>query len=83
MSKILLALVTLVIVAFGAIYLQNSRVPELGAVHGQFAELGSRPNAVSTQAVDADKRVDMLPMKSSLAATRAAIHAAVASYGGA
>ncbi|NNC55193.1 MAG: DUF1499 domain-containing protein, partial [Pseudomonadales bacterium] len=57
MSKVLISILTLVAVAFAVIYWQNSRVPELGVVHGKLADLGSRPNAVSTQALEESKRV--------------------------
>lgn len=83
MKKILLTLALLVAAAFGVIYWQNAQVPDLGVVDGKLQPTGSRPNSVSTQTDDSSKRVQALPMKATLEATRSAIHAAIKTYGGA
>lgn len=83
MAKIFLAILTLIAVAFSAIYLQNSRAPELGVVSGKLMELGSRPNSVASQTTDEQKRVPPLAMKESADATHKAIKAAITQYGGA
>ncbi len=79
---IVLVLVTLVAVAFGYIYWQNSQVPELGVRDGQLTPLSGNPNGVSTQAVDTSKSVAPWPFKADQPATMDAIKAAVAAHGG-
>lgn len=85
--KILL-IVVLVVLALLAlniltIVIQNSRAPELGHDNGKLKPLSKKPNAVSTQAEDEERRVRPWPFKSDLASTRAAIVEAVKAYGGA
>lgn len=83
MRAALLIVVVLVIAAFAIIYWQNSRAPELGHDDGRLKPLGSRPNAVSTQAREVSKRVEPWPFKDSRETTMAAIMRAVETYGGA
>lgn len=79
---IVLVLVTLVAVAFGYIYWQNSQVPELGVRDGQLAPLSGNPNGVSTQTDDTSKAVAPWPFKTDQSATMDAIKATVAAHGG-
>lgn len=82
--KLLLIAIILLILAFLArVYWQNAQVPDLGHSNGQLAPLGSKPNSVSTQTDQADKRVAPWPFKSDRETTLQAILAAVESYGGA
>lgn len=83
MKIILLIVLVLVVLAFGLIYLQNSRAPELGHDKGQLKPLGPKPNSVSTQTEVAAKKVEPWPFKSSREATMEAILQAVNEYGGA
>lgn len=80
---IVLVLITLVAIAFGFIYWQNSQVPALGHSNGQLAPLSGNPNGVSTRTDNADTLVDPWPFKADQATTMEAIKAAVAAYGGA
>ncbi|CAA0081030.1 Uncharacterised protein [Zhongshania aliphaticivorans] len=61
--------------------IQNSQVPELGVKDGKLTEISSKPNNVSTQTDDPDKKVATLPFKSSKKSTMTALKQAVASYG--
>ncbi|MBT8139191.1 MAG: DUF1499 domain-containing protein [Gammaproteobacteria bacterium] len=83
MKKFLLALPLVLAAAFAFIYWQNSQAPALGVVDGKLKPTGDKPNDVSSQSTDEDKRVDPLPMKNSLEDTRAAIFAAIENYAGA
>ncbi|GGC97562.1 DUF1499 domain-containing protein [Halopseudomonas salina] len=80
---IALVLITLVAVAFGYIYWQNSQVPTLGHNSGQLTPLSGNPNGVSTQTDDGEKAVDPWPFKADRAATMQAIKDALAAHGGA
>ncbi len=80
---IALVLVTLIAIAFGFIYWQNSQVPELGHQGGQLTPLSDNPNGVSTQTDNAGKAVAPWPFKSDRAASMQAIKNAVAAHGGA
>lgn len=77
--------VVLVLIALNIllIIVQNNKVPALGHDNGQLQPLGKKPNAVSTQADDEQRRVQPWPFKSDAAATRTAILEAVQGYGGA
>ena len=59
--------------SLGFIYYQISQVPTLGVSDGKLKPLGSFPNSVSTQASQDSKRVEPLPMKSTVEDTMAAI----------
>lgn len=77
------SLTALLVGAFGLIYAQNSKVPELGVDNGRFKPLSNRPNGVSTQAKDPSKQVEPWPMKTTREETLQAIVSAVNSFGGA
>ena len=83
MLIVFLIFAALVIAGFSAIYIQNSRVPDLGVTNGQFMPLKPTPNNVSTQTDVAEKKVAPWPFKGTEQATMAAIKQAVESYGGA
>jgi len=83
MSTILIILVVFIAANFGRIYYQNTQVPELGVVSGQFKPVSQKPNNVSTQAKDPVKQVDTLAGKDTPEATMAALKKTVQQYGGA
>ena len=74
-----LALVGLLAVC--TIYYQNSQEPELGVFEGRLKPLGHKPNDVSTQTSDPSKKVETLPFKESLEATKEALIRAVQAEG--
>lgn len=82
-------LITLTIIAvLVALFLlrvtfEKRKVPTLGINNGQLAKLSSKPNCVSSQTDQADKRVPTLPFKETPEKTLEAIKQAVAAYGGA
>ncbi|SDU10413.1 DUF1499 domain-containing protein [Halopseudomonas salegens] len=79
---IILALLALLIVAFFVrIYWQNAQVPALGHTQGQLTPLSSKPNGVSSQTSDADKKVEPWPFIDDQSSSMQAIMAAVQSYG--
>ncbi|MDB2448712.1 DUF1499 domain-containing protein [bacterium] len=82
---LIVVMVVLVLLALNALLIavQNNKAPALGHNKGELKPLSNKPNAVSTQAVDEERRVRPWPFKSDLATTRAAILEAVNSYGGA
>lgn len=80
---VLLVLLALVVLNVLSIIVQNNRAPELGHDNGKLKPLSKKPNAVSTQADDEERRVRPWPFKADAAATRTAILEAVKSYGGA
>ena len=83
MKIVLIILALLIVVNIVRIVVQNTRVPELGHENGILKPLSKKPNAVSTQAEDVDKRVAPWPFKDNLEATVSAIESAVSQYGGA
>ncbi|WP_232819279.1 DUF1499 domain-containing protein [Saccharospirillum mangrovi] len=80
---VLLVVVALLVLNIVRIVMQNTTVPTLGHDNGQLKPLSKKPNAVSTQAADEERRVRTWPFKADLASTRAAILEAVKAYGGA
>lgn len=83
MTTALIIFVVFIAANFGRIYYQNVQVPELGVESGQLKPVSKKPNNVSTQATDEEKRVAPLPIKSTTAETMSAIKKAVNQYGGA
>ncbi|AEV35097.1 protein containing DUF1499 [Pseudovibrio sp. FO-BEG1] len=74
MAVIAILLVALVVGVTVKLIWQNSKVPEYVGVHdGQFAPLPNSPNAVSSQAQDASRHVEPLPMLATFGATQAAL----------
>lgn len=71
-----------VLMAASRIMLQNSK-PQvaLGIDKGRFHELSSKPNCVSTQTSQEEKRIDPMPFKSSLEASKEAVKKALDAYG--
>ena len=63
------------------LYYQNSQIPPLGVENGQFQPLSSKPNCISTQAADLNKRVDPLPFGDSTELTMKALKEAVKTQG--
>lgn len=78
-----------ILIALPALYLlrlvvQNNRLPRrLGHADGRLAPLTGRPNAVSSQTDIDQLRVDPLPFRGDLDATRAALCRAIEAFGGA
>lgn len=62
MFKILLLILIVLLVLSGCVVRKNMTLPaNLGVADGKLAALPDSPNGVSSQAADADKRVDPLP----------------------
>lgn len=74
-------LALLIIINFGRIYYQNAQVPRLGVSNGQLQPVSNKPNNVSTQSDDPEKKVATLPAKATLADTMQALVNTVTSYG--
>ncbi|WP_320827600.1 DUF1499 domain-containing protein [Reinekea sp.] len=83
MTTALLILALFIAGNFGRIYYQNAQAPSLGVEQGQFQPISKKPNNVSTQTDDADKKVEPLTAKETPAATLTAIKQAINLYGGA
>lgn len=83
MKIVLIVLAALIVLNVVRLVVQNTRAPVLGHDNGILKPLSKKPNAVSTQAEDIDKRVAPWPFKDSLEETVKAIESAVAEYGGA
>lgn len=66
-----------------ALFYQNNKVPELGVVGGKFKPLKSSPNGVSSQANDATKMVETLPLSENQQETIQNLLNAIQQYGGA
>ena len=82
--KIVFAVIGVLAVLFLArVIIQGNQVPELGVTDGKLAAISSKPNNVSSQTDDPEKRVATLVFKDSQANTLMALKAAVAEYGGA
>jgi uncharacterized protein (DUF1499 family) len=81
--KIVLSVIGVLVVLFLVrVFIEGNRVPELGVKDGKLAEISSKPNNVSSQADDPNKKVDTLTFKDSPAETMNALKRAVADYGG-
>lgn len=80
-KTILAGTAVLLAAGLGGICYQNSLVPALGVEDGKLCPLGNKPNAVSSQTSDPDRRVDALPFKESTEQTMLALKGAVESYG--
>jgi len=83
MTTALIVFVVFIAANFGRIYYQNVQVPELGVNNGQLKPVSKKPNNVSSQANEEEKRVTPLPVKATTAATMNALKKAVTQYGGA
>jgi uncharacterized protein (DUF1499 family) len=80
---IILSLLVVIIIAFlGRIYYQNAQVPNLGVNNGQLAEISVKPNNVSSQTDNQQKKVATMAFKNSQKETMVAIKKAVEQYGG-
>ena len=82
MTILLSVLVFLSIAFFGRIYYQNAQVPNLGVNNGKLAEISSKPNNVSSQTDDENKKVATMPFKNNQSETMVAIKKAVEQFGG-
>ncbi|MFT5889708.1 MAG: hypothetical protein ACI9BO_002536 [Zhongshania sp.] len=81
--KIVLSVIGIFVVLFLVrVFIEGNRVPELGVRDGKLAEISSKPNNVSSQADDPNKKVATLTFKDSPAETMNALKRAVADYGG-
>jgi uncharacterized protein (DUF1499 family) len=81
--QIVLGVIGILVIAFLArVIIEGNRVPELGVQDGKLAAISSKPNNVSSQVDDANKKVATLAFKDSAPETLAALKAAVAVYGG-
>lgn len=83
MTIALIALATFIAVNIGRIVYQNSQTPVLGVDNGQLKPVSQKPNNVSTQTSDPEKKVPTLAFKATTEATLDAIKNAIAEYGGA
>jgi uncharacterized protein (DUF1499 family) len=81
--QIVLGVIGILVIAFLArVIIEGNRVPELGVQDGKLAAISSKPNNVSSQVDDANKKVATLAFKDSAPETLTALKAAVAAYGG-
>lgn len=62
-------------------FIKNNKMPELGHKNGVLKELSKKPNGVSTQTNQADKKVLPLPFKEDLSATKTAVIKASQAFG--
>jgi uncharacterized protein (DUF1499 family) len=63
---------------------KNNSMPEnLGINNGKLAKLSNKPNAVSSQTDDRDKRVDALKLKGNLENSKKEIYKTIENYGNA
>ena len=83
MTTALIIFVVFIAANFGRIYYQNVQVPQLGVENGQLKPVSKKPNNVSSQAEDEEKKVATLPVKATTAETMSALKQAVNKYGGA
>ena len=60
-------------VSAGLIYYQNSHPSELGVEDGHFKPLNSKPNNISSQAINPQKRVEALEFKATIEETLEAL----------
>jgi uncharacterized protein (DUF1499 family) len=78
-----IGVVALIVIMIGQMVVSNLRTPgNLGVKDGKLAPMPSSPNAASSQSDEAYYKVEPLPLKADLAKTKAALLAAVESYGG-
>lgn len=91
-GDIFMKIVYLLLAGFGilmvlvvlSMVVMNNRVPKnLGVENGKLAEMPSSPNAVSTQAIDEEKKVEPLPFKGDLIETKRIIEKIIEQYGSA
>ena len=75
---VILAIASFIIIAF---YLNITPPTDLGVKEGRLPPLSSRPNGVSSQAVDEEKRVPALAFKADLGQTVEAVKQAFAALG--
>ncbi len=77
-------IVSLVIILLGVrLYMQNQKPQvELGVENGKFKEISTKPNGVSTQTSQEEKRVAPLALKENVEASKVAMKKAFAAYEG-
>ena len=80
-SKLIGVFAVLAAASAGFIYYQNSQSPEVGVKDGRFRPLSSKPNNISTQASEPEKRVDPLEFKATAKETSTALIIAIHSVG--
>jgi len=82
MSIVLTVIAVLVVLAGGSIYLQNQKAKiDLGLDNGKLKEIPQKPNCVSTQTQQEDKKIKPMAFKASLEETKAALKKAFEAYG--
>ncbi len=82
MSTTLIVIGVLVALFLLRVYIENSRVPQLGVSQGKLAPISKKPNNVSSQTDIPAKKVDTLAFKDTPESTLAALKNAVAAHGG-
>ncbi|MCG6202267.1 DUF1499 domain-containing protein [Psychromonas antarctica] len=82
MTILISVLILISIAFFGRIYYQNAQVPNLGVNNGKLAEISSKPNNVSSQTDDENKKVATMPFKKNQRQTMVALKKAVQQFGG-
>jgi uncharacterized protein (DUF1499 family) len=84
LTKAILIALPIALFALGVVlFVQNNRIPgNLGVHEGRLAPLPSSPNAVSSQAIQAERQVAPLPFHRDLQETRTALLSAIARYPG-
>lgn len=83
MTTVITIISVLIVANFGFIFYQNTQIPDLGMEDGKFKPLSNKPNNVSTQTQNLEKKVEPWPFKGTKEETMAAIKSAINSYGGA
>ncbi|NIB41636.1 DUF1499 domain-containing protein [Pseudomaricurvus alkylphenolicus] len=82
-KKVVLVLSGLIVLGGCSLLAQNLTAPShLGHQNGQLAPMPDKPNAVSTQTDQTDKRVEPLPARGSREATMVAVVAVLEAMGG-
>lgn len=71
----------LILIIAANMVIKNNKTPELGHENGVLKELSKKPNGVSTQTNQSEKKVLPIPFKGDLESTKAAIIKASKAYG--
>ena len=76
-----LIILGLVLLILAYMIIKNNSAPELGHDNGRLKELSNKPNGVSTQTSQSEKKVMPIPFKEDLETTKAAIIEASKAFG--
>lgn len=79
--RILSVLLVVVLVMFAYMVMKNNSAPQLGMSSGALKPLGSKPNGVSSQAINEEKLVEALPFVGDVQTTKAELLKACQLYG--